>query len=254
MFDISINMVNGFVITIPSYNNRAWCVKSLLSALDQDYPNFRIVYSDDCSDDGTVDEIEKIISQHIKGNLVTLVKNTERLYAVHNIYNMVHSCNDDEIIVVLDGDDWLFNNNVLKRLDQEYQKDIWMTYGQYISYHDREIGCSCAIPNDIIEANVFRRYRWCTSHLRTFYAWLYKKINYQDLMYNGKWLQMAGDLAIMFPMLEMSGKRQAFISDVLYEYNYTSPINDGKVNRQLQIDMERRIRSMSTYYRIAGKI
>ena len=242
--------MNRFVVVIPSYQNKDWCEKTLLSVLTQKYPSFRAIYSDDCSIDGTADEAAKVLAEHDKDKRVTLVRNPERLYAVHNIYNMVHSCDDDEIVVMLDGDDWLANPGVLTRLSEEYDKGVWMTYGQYISYHDREIGCSCSIPKQIIDAGVFRRYKWCSSHLRTFYAWLYKKIRPDDLMHNGKWMQMAGDLAAMFPMLEMAGPNQSFIPDILYEYNYTSPINDGKINRNLQIELERKIRSMPPYKRI----
>jgi len=238
------------VVVIPSYQNKQWCEKTILSVLNQQYSNFRAIYTDDCSTDGTADEVAKILEEHDNGNKVSLIRNTDRLYAVHNIYNMVHSCDDNEIIVMLDGDDWLSNSNVLSRLNEEYKKDIWLTYGQYISYPDQTIGCSCPIPKEIIESGSFRRYRWCSSHLRTFYAGLYKKIRPEDLKYNNQWLVMAGDLAAMFPMLEMAGPRQSFIPDILYEYNYTSPINDGKINRSLQVEMEMRIRSMPRYTRL----
>jgi len=246
-------MNNRFVVVIPSYQNREWCEKTLLSVLTQKYSNFRAIYTDDCSTDGTYDEAARVLAEHDKENRVTLIHNSERLYAVHNIYNMVHSCHDNEIIVMLDGDDWLENPNVLTRLNKEYKKGVWMTYGQYISHHDREIGCSCAIPNEIIKSGSFRRYKWCSSHLRTFYAWLYKQIKPEDLTHNGKWMQMTGDLAAMFPMLEMAGPKQSFIPDILYEYNYTSPLNDAKVNRNLQIELERKIRSMRPYQRIISR-
>jgi glycosyltransferase involved in cell wall biosynthesis len=244
---------NSFVVVIPSYQNKAWCEKTLFSVLSQKYSNFRAIYSDDCSTDGTADEAERILKEYDTENKITLIRNTERLYAVHNIYNMVHSCKDDEIIVVVDGDDWLENQNVLSRLNEEYNKDVWMTYGQYISYHDQEIGCSCEIPKEVIYSGMFRRYQWCSSHLRTHYAWLYKQIRQEDLMHNGQWLQISGDLAAMFPMLEMAGPKQSFIPDILYVYNYTSPLNDGKINRGLQIEMERKIRAMNPYKRIINR-
>jgi glycosyltransferase involved in cell wall biosynthesis len=243
-------MDNRFVIIIPSYQNKDWCEKTLISVISQEYPKFRAIYTDDLSTDGTADEAERIIAKYDKNNRVKLIKNTDRMFAVRNIYNMVHSCDDDEIIVTLDGDDWLSGPHVLERLNKEYQKGIWLTYGQYISYEDQEIGCSCAIPPEIIHNNSFRYYKWCSSHLRTYYAWLYKQIRKEDLMHNGQWLTMAGDLAIMFPMLEMAGPRQSFISDVLYVYNYTSKYNDGKINRALQIELERKIRAMPKYQRI----
>jgi hypothetical protein len=54
-------------------------------------------------------------------------------------------------------------------------------------------------------------------------------------------------------MLELAGPKQSFIPDVLYVYNYTSPINEAKVDRSLQIETERRIRSMLPYKRIMDR-
>jgi hypothetical protein len=61
---------------------------------------------------------------------------------------------------------------------------------------------------------------------------------------------MTWDQAIMFPMLEMAGKRHAFLSEVLYIYNTTNPINDNKVNPKLQNDLESLIRSKLAYARL----
>jgi glycosyltransferase involved in cell wall biosynthesis len=249
-----MSKVNRFVIVIPSYQNIDWCEKNLLSALNQNYPDFRIIYADDCSTDGTADEVERIISKHDNNHKIILTRNTKRLLPIGNTYNMIHSCDDDEIVVLLDGDDWLANNDVLTRVNREYnEKDIWITYGQWISYSDNSHGFSCEIPKNIIDSNMFRRYQWCSSHLRTHYAWLYKMIRKEDLMYKGDWFRAAGDLATMFPMLELAGPKQSFIPDVLYVYNYTSPINEAKVDRSLQIETERRIRSMLPYKRIMDR-
>jgi glycosyltransferase involved in cell wall biosynthesis len=240
-------MAHKFAIVIPSYNNKKWCRKNVLSALKQDYENFRIIYTDDCSSDGTYDEISIIKDKHDKKSKITLIKNEERLGAMHNMYNMVQLCEDDEIVVVLDGDDWLANSKVLQRLSKEYDKEVYMTYGQYVSYPDMQKGCSRSIPKDVVDKNSYRKFRWCSSHLRTYYAWLFKKINKEDLMYEGKWLEMTSDLAAMFPMLEMSGSKHSFIPDVLYIYNYQSPINDAKVNVQKQQGLEMFIRSKKPY-------
>jgi glycosyltransferase involved in cell wall biosynthesis len=242
---------NRFVIVIPSYKNKEWARKNLLSALNQQYPLFRIIYTDDFSQDGTVEEVESIINQYDLSNKISFVKNTERLGAMANMYNMVHSCQDDEIIVVLDGDDWLANSQVLDRLNKEYSKgNVWITYGQYKSYPDNGIGCSRQIPQNVINNNSFRKFNWCSSHVRTYYAWLFKKINKEDFLYNGKFLEMTSDLAAMFPMLEMAGFRQSFIPDILYIYNCTSPINDSKVNLKLQQSLEMIIRNKTPYLSI----
>jgi hypothetical protein len=61
---------------------------------------------------------------------------------------------------------------------------------------------------------------------------------------------MAWDQAMMFPMLEMSGHRAKFIRDVLYMYNADNPLNDSKVNRQLQQTLGTVIRMQKRYDRL----
>ena len=50
-------------------------------------------------------------------------------------YNRFYSyplCQDDEIIVFFDGDDWLFDNHFLAKLNEIYTtEDILLTYGSY---------------------------------------------------------------------------------------------------------------------------
>jgi hypothetical protein len=65
---------------------------------------------------------------------------------------------------------------------------------------------------------------------------------------------MTADLAAMFPMLEMAGYKQSFIPDILYIYNCSSPINDFKININLQQEMERKIRAIQPYQRILKDI
>lgn len=237
-----------FVILIPSYKNQDWCEKNLASAAGQNYENYRIIYIDDASLDNTGTLVTNYIKDKQIGN-IKLIQNTERQGALKNIYDAVHSCDDDEIIVTLDGDDWLAHPNVLSKLHTMYSDpNCWMTYGQYRSWPDMAIGCSMQIPNNVIDSNGYRGYRWCSSHLRTFYAWLFKKIKKEDLIdKDGKFYATAWDCIFQFPMLEMSGYRAKFIPDVLYMYNVSNPINDSKVNLKLQQDTERLARSKNKY-------
>jgi glycosyltransferase involved in cell wall biosynthesis len=237
----------SFVIIIPSYNNSRWYRKNLQSAISQNYSNFRIVYTDDHSSDNTGNLVGEFLKENDKTGLVKLIKNNNRIGSLNNLYNMIHSCDDNEIIVTLDGDDWFPHSDVLSTLNVVYNDDVWMTYGQYRSYPDNRIGCSKQIPIDVINNCSYRSYQWCSSHLRTFYAWLFKLIKKEDLQHNGKFYPMAWDLPMMFPMLEMSGHHHRFLNEVLYIYNYDSPINDAKVNLALQEGLEAVARSKQKY-------
>lgn len=237
-----------FVIVIPSYKNEKWCEQNINSALNQNYDNFRIIFTDDVSPDGTFDKVKAAVDIHPNANKCSLIKNTTRIGALENLYNMIYSCDDDEIILTLDGDDWLSNNEVLNILNRYYTKnDIWMTYGQYQNSTDGHRGVAAPIPANVIAANSFRSYAWCASHLRTFYTGLFKKIKIEDLKYKGKFMEMTWDFTIMFPMLEMSKTHSMYIPDILYVYNMSNPISDHRTNVKLQQGLDSYVRKMPRY-------
>lgn len=244
--------MKNIAVLIPSYNNRQWYEHNLSSVIAQDYHNFRTIYVDDSSSDGTGELVEQFIAEHNSGNLIDLIRNPVRLGALQNLYNAIHACDDEEIVILLDGDDWFAHDRVLGKINEAYgNPECWMTYGQYRSWPDDVIGVSREIPFDITEGNKFRENEWCSSHLRSFYAWLFKLIEKKDLLSPlGTFYHMAWDQAIMFPMLEMSGHRAKFISEVLYIYNAANPISDYKVDRQLQRSLERAIRGQKRYARL----
>jgi glycosyltransferase involved in cell wall biosynthesis len=235
------------VIVIPSYNNKNWVYKNLTSVFKQDYSNYRIIYIDDASTDGTGDEVERLVKDQSQESRFLLIRNTTRKGGLYNLYNAISGCADEEIILNLDGDDWLSTSWVLKKVNEAYSLgEVWLTHGTMVEYPTYTLGWSIPIPEEIIENNAFRSYR-CPSHLKTYYAWLFRKINPEDLKHDGEFFSMTWDQAIMFPMMEMAGKRHAFISDVLYIYNMTNPINDNKIDAKLQNDLESLIRSKPAY-------
>jgi len=236
------------IVVIPSYNNSKWYEQNMYSVLHQNYSNYHIIYIDDCSSDDTYQLIKEYVEQQGCQNKVTLLRNPDRCGAMANIYVAVHACKDDYIMVLVDGDDWLIHGNVLSCVNRAYaQNDVWMTYGQFLFYPENRMGECKQIPEEIIQQNLFREYDWCSSHLRTFYAGLFKQIKMQDLMYNGKFFDVTWDRAFMYPMLEMAGQHSAFIPEILYAYNCDNPSNDFKTKLLEQINCCNLIRSMKKY-------
>ena len=242
------------VVVIPSYNNKEWYERNLDSVLGQDYSNYRVIYTDDVSTDGTGELVAAYIEKYGAQDKITLVKNKIRRGALYNLYRMIHSCDNDAIVVTLDGDDWFPDDNVLKRLNMVYSSDeVWLTYGQFKMYPHGTMGWATAMPERIVENNAFREYVHLPTHLRTFYAWLFKKIKLEDFLYNGKFFTMTWDMAMMFPMIEMAGKRHRFIPDVMYVYNDANSISDHRISRQLQAHLAQVIRNKNPYKRLKGR-
>ncbi len=253
----SIDNTVKFCIVIPSYNNEKYVKQNLNSVFTQKYHNWRIVYIDDASSDGTL----KLV-QSIKGKVdfleskFEIISHSKRMqspaYAFYEAAN--HFCQNEEIMVHLDGDDLLASPDVLNRLVSEYKtKNVWLTFGSFISTQaTKNIDAN---KHDL--AKYFDNIRtspWLSSHLRTSYTWLFKKIQTKDLKYNEVFFPLAGDLAMMFPMLEMAGKnRSAFISDTLYIYRL-HPNNEHALHGSEQLEIDRYIRKLPSYHLLPDQV
>ncbi len=237
-----------FVIVTASYNNASWYQFNLLSVIKQNYPHWRMIYIDDCSPDNTGQLVANFIKKHGVQDKIKLIRNTSRQYGLANQYDAIHSCQNNEIIVNLDGDDWFANNKVLSYLSKIYSDpNIWLTYGQWISYPHSDKSWCRDIPADIVQRNAFREYTHIPSHLRTFYAGLFKLIKKKDLTYKRRFFTMTQDMATIIPMIEMARDHFKFIDKIFYIYNDANPINDHKVNSKLQKSIDLIIRSRKPY-------
>lgn len=243
------------VVIIPSYNNIKYYKKNLDSIFMQNYANYRVVYIDDCSKDGTYEAVKNYISERNFGNRVTLIKNEQNQGALSNLYHTIHSCKDHEIMVTVDGDDLLAHENVLSYLNKVYQdKNVWITFGQFVFWPAGNIGYCDDIPKDAIDNNEIRKHCGLATHLRTFYAGLFKKIKYEDLLYEGKFYAVTWDKAMMAPMLEMSNGKWKFIPDILYIYNYVNPLSDARLYGTMQNVCAAEIKAKPPYKPVEGAL
>jgi glycosyltransferase involved in cell wall biosynthesis len=248
-----------FVIIVPSYNNGEWAERNLRSIVSQKYDNYRVIYIDDASTDGQLKIVNDFLTFYQVEHRFEVIHNLSNKGACENIYNAIQSCLDGEIVVILDGDDWFAHDRVLERLNEIYANpNVWLTYGSYIeypSYTYTVANFAQLVPEKILEKNSVREYakqHWCFSHLRTFYASLYKKIKQADLLFDGKYYDAANDVAIMIPLVEMAGKHVEFVPEILYIYNRATPLNDNKLRAKRQQEIAEHIYSLSKYASLAS--
>ena len=215
-----------------------------MSIMSQRYDDFKCYITDDLSTDGTVEVIKKTISNDPR---FVLIQNTKKMYQPGNYDQIIRGMNikDDEICVEVDGDDWLPNSNVLSFINDVYKdENVWMTSGSF-KYHDGRPG----FANPPRNFTNIRKQTFTLSHMRTWKSWLWKKIKEKDLKDNdGNYWSVAGDLSFMYPMLEMSGEKHfKYISETLYIYNESNPLNDHKVNMPKVSSTVNVIRNKSEY-------
>ena len=236
---------NKFKVIVCVYNSEKWIKKCLFSILNQTYTNYDLIVINDASTDNTFNII-KSIQKDYNFTFLNRSKNTGLLKNTIDGINLI--CNDDnDIIISIDGDDWLYCCNAFEYLNKIYQdKDIWLTYGQFINLLSKSIGCNKQIKNT---KTYRKKERWKTSHLKTFKYHLWKKIADNDLKNKfGEYYSMGVDHSIMFPMVEMAGnKRIKFISKILYIYNNLNNLNCSKKNIKLQLSYAQEIRNKPCY-------
>lgn len=247
-----------FYILTPSFNNAQkgpdgvpLCISNIRSVQNQEYPYWHMYIIDDASSDGAADIIEQYIAAQGLANRITLIRNQERKGAMENIYRTIHQLmpNEQAVVVCLDGDDELLHPQVLTLLAERYRThSLWLTYGNFIASPSGNRGFCRPYPDAVVARNAYRSYPWLASHLRTFRVWLFKKIRQEDCFYNGKFLDVNCDQAIMLPMLEMAGaQHHCCIEEPLYLYKET-PINDFKVfTDEYRAKVLRSIRSLPSY-------
>ncbi len=238
-----------FVVVIPSHNNQEWYQQNLDSIFNQKYSNYRVIYIADAPTDGTDQLVQEYIAQNHQENRSTFLRNKEQRGVLACMCQAIFSCSKNEIIVDLEGCDWLAHEEVLSRLNSVYaDSNVWMTYGQFKYYPSFSQGFAAPIPEEIIDTNDLRNLTGCVTHVRTFYAALFQEIDKADFLHEGHFFSEAGDLAYLIPMLEMSGTHSRFIPDVLYIFNYTFPASAHRAGGSLEVEMDQKIRGKNKYF------
>ncbi len=233
------------IVLTTLYNCESYISKCIQSLKDQTFKDFTCYLTDDLSTDQTINIVKDLISDD---NRFILIQNKEKMYQPGN-YDQVIRNNpniaDQEICVEVDGDDWLPDNKVLQRVNDLYKKSyIWLANGSFV-YHDGRPGF--AQKPSFLKS--IRNQDFALTHLRTWRAFLWRKIKIEDLKdQNGKYYEVAGDLAFMFPMFEMAGPiHYRFMKDINYVYNEGNPINDHKLHLDKVAIVVKEIRNKNPY-------
>lgn len=216
------------VILTTLYNCESYIERCIQSLKEQSFTDFTCYLTDDISTDHTVEIVKKLIEGD---NRFILVQNKEKMYQPGNYDQVIRNNQliaDNEICVEVDGDDWLPDSEVLKRVHDVYRNAmVWLANGCFV-YNDGRIGF--AKKPSFFKS--IRKQDFALTHIRTWRAFLWRKIKIEDLKdKNGNYYEVAGDLAFMFPMFEMAGPiHYRFMNKINYVYNEGNPINDHKLH------------------------
>lgn len=237
--------MNKIKIIVPFYNAEKFLQQCQESLLVQDFKNWEAILADDCSTDQGFDKV-------INDSRIRYRKNEVRTTALQNIHDTIISADldDEDVICLLDGDDFLFRKNSLSIIDDLYDGNTLLTYGQYIWPNGMVGHC---IPYTKESFSRLRTGGYWASHLRTFKYKLYKEILNQDPDLNcfkdssGHFFKTCYDIAIMTPLMEMAGfDRIKFNSQPIYYYRIHES-NDHAVDGAGQKRDEKELFSKSPF-------
>jgi len=224
--------VNRLVFIIPFRNVSSFIKDCYTSLLNQTSKDWIAIFCDDASTDGTSDLIPTDPRFRIR-------KNKERMTALPNIhFGIIESdLNDEDIICILDGDDFLIRPDAAEIIKGLYNDYTLLTYGQYVWPNGQVGHCK---PYTREEFENLRKGGYWASHIRTFKYKLYKELLVQDPNLScykdnkGNFYTITYDVAIMTPLMEMAGfDRVKFNPDPVYYYRVHQQ-NDHFLDPQLQ--------------------
>ena len=236
------------IILTTLYNAADYVEQCIGSIMGQSFGNFKCYITDDLSTDNSVALVKDLIKDDDR---FILIENKVKMYQPGNYDQVIRNnpdIDDNEIIIEIDGDDWLPDSKTLGRINDVYQdKNVWITNGSF-KYSDGSEGLSH--KQEDIEN--LRSVRFTASHMRTWRAFLWRKIKVEDLKNaNGEYWKVAGDLSFMFPMLEMAtDEHYKFLTEVNYIYNGENPLNDHKVNMDAVTQIVNEIRGKEKYNKL----
>ena len=205
----------SFVIIIFSNEKNDYCEKNLQSIFTQSYPHYRVVFLGSGEGLDNYDKAKRLVAQLEHEDRVTFIKNANEEKFFETFYEAIHHCKDEEVIIHLEGTDWLANDNVLDRLNTAYlDPDVWLTYGDYMEYP--------SLKKQELEPTINRTLRdfraektpWMLSHLKTYYAGLLKQLTPNVEGLKEKAIS-SEDKMLMLSLLKIGKWHVRFIPEVL---------------------------------------
>lgn len=216
-----------FAVIVVSRNHGADIEKTLSSIFFQNYENYRLIYIDDASDDGSFDLARDCIFDSPAFAKTTIIQNETPEGPLASLFQAIQNCEKNEIVLYLQPGDFLAHEWVLQRLNSYYaDPNLWLAWAKSLCFPNYEEG------------------KGYDQTLHSFYAALFHKIQKSDLMQGGEFLKEGLELAIMSPMLEMAKEHSFEIPEVLTLHNLLS---FRKQDLELQAQAEKYIRSISPY-------
>jgi len=215
-----------FIVT--GYNCEKYVNKCVNSILSQRYKDFRLIIVDD----GSTDQTAQLIKGYQSVYKITVARSDKNMGAAHSRFMGLElarhmKIEDEDIIILVDMDDYLIGTHVLDRILQEYENGADCTFGSFTSASGWEP--KGWYDDEVLRSRYFRGKGWLFFPLRTFKYKLCKHLTEDWFKWpGGEWIRICTDVALISPIVERCeyGKIH-HIPDMLYFYNNRTGNNAG---------------------------
>lgn len=236
--DKSIDRLNNIRLLIPFRNASDYLADCIATIQTQNYTHFTATFIDDDSDDASADLVP------VDDKRFNLIQNAKRVGPLVNRLNFILSCDPDDIIFYLDGDDQLASDQALSRINEIYnQTDCWMTYGQYLSQNGTIGYAQPYVSQQHLISELESGDMRFPIHPITHRAGLLHRLKEHDPNLrcykddSDDWLFWASDAVLARPLFYMAGiERIHYCDEVLYLYTEGHEISESINNKKDQIE------------------
>jgi glycosyltransferase involved in cell wall biosynthesis len=226
------------IVISPFWNAEKYIKNNILSVAQQNYNNYLHVLIDDASTDNggkiTLDVIEALpedIQKKIK-----LLKNQENKGSIRNQLEAIRMfCTEDDVVMLLDGDDWLITNNtIFQYYNDLYAQGYEFTYGSMWSLTDDIPLIAQEYPIEIKKSKSYRNhhFNWKIpyTHLRTSLSKHFQDLDTTKFCIDGKWMKSGADNPLFYELIEKVQPEKIYCNkEIVCKYNDLNPLNDYKI-------------------------
>jgi glycosyltransferase involved in cell wall biosynthesis len=175
--------MNKFHIITPCYNHQEYLDKCIGSIESQDYPK-ELVSMTIIDDSSKFPLKTKETSFNLK-----IIRNNERMHPAYNRYLVYSKVKNDEIILFLDGDDWLSDNKCLSTISRIYKdNDINWAISNHKIYKNNKIK---VIPSFVTLPLIIDKPKIC--HLRSGYGYVWNNMEEDWIKYKNNYIKWMTD-------------------------------------------------------------
>lgn len=207
-----------FVITVRNAAN--WIAQCLHSVRRQRGDHWRAIVVDDASEDDTWRQMSEFAQEWPTS--LTLQRTRTRRWKMFNFAHAMRECEPHEVIVELDGDDWLLRDDVATEIASLHRNfdAVWTQHTiDHGAFPDWDVWHSTSLPDRWTRHEPWRPSIWTRDmfpgHLRSFKRSLFDVVRDEDMRWNGEWIRSAADVAYFTPILEATAEP--------WKYHYARP-------------------------------